>query len=70
MFKSLVYAKNCEMWWLNFLSNITDYKPKTTFFSDLSIAEYFGINAILHVDTYADYIVVNSFLFATNTCFA
>ena len=50
MFKSLVYAKNCELWWLNFLNDITDYKPKTTFFSDLSIAEYFGINAIK--DTY------------------
>lgn len=29
-----------------FLSQFTDYKPITTFFSDLSIAERFGLDAV------------------------
>jgi hypothetical protein len=44
------YASSCENWWRNMLSSISGYEPKTTFFSDLSIAECFGEKAIL--DTY------------------
>ena len=40
------YPASAENWWRNFMSQMTDYTPKTTFFSDLSIAECFGIGAI------------------------
>ena len=46
----LIYPASAEQWCRNMLASITDYKPKTTFFSDLSIAECFGVNAVK--DTY------------------
>lgn len=46
----LIYPALAEQWWRNMLASMTDYEPKTTFFSDLSIAECFGVNAIK--DTY------------------
>ena len=44
------YAASSEQWWRNALLSMSGYEPKTTFFSDLSIAECFGHNAIQ--DTY------------------
>lgn len=46
----LRYPLSAEMWWRNMLAEMSGYEPKTTFFSDLSIAECFGIKAIK--DTY------------------
>ena len=43
----LIYPASAEQWWRNMLASITDYEPKTTFFSDLSIAECFGDDAII-----------------------
>jgi hypothetical protein len=40
------YAASSEQWWKNNLLAMSGYEPKTTFFSDLSIAECFGHNAI------------------------
>lgn len=42
----LIYPASAEAWWRRMLQSMTDYKPKTTFFSDLSIAECFGNKAI------------------------
>ena len=50
----LTYPASAERWWRNMLASMTDYEPKTTFFSDLSIAECFGANAIK--ETYKDVI--------------
>lgn len=45
------YAASCEQWWLNFIADsFNPYTPKTTFFSDLSIAEWYGEKGIR--DTY------------------
>ena len=41
----LTYAAQCESWWRNFVSEI-GYTPQTTFFSDLSIAECWGVKGI------------------------
>ena len=46
----LNYGASSEQWWRNLLSSTNGYEPKTTFFSDLSIAECFGHKAIQ--DTY------------------
>lgn len=46
----LVYPTSAEQWWRKNLEMMSGYEPKTTFFSDLSIAECFGIDAIN--DTY------------------
>ena len=40
------YANKCESWWRAMMSDMTGYKPFTTFFSDLSIAEFYGIPSI------------------------
>ena len=48
------YANKCESWWKAMLSEMTDYQPFTTFFSDLSIAEFYGVNSIK--DTYKNVI--------------
>lgn len=42
----LIYPASAEQWWRNMLASMTDYEPKTSFFSDLSIAECFGVDAI------------------------
>ena len=42
----LIYPASAEQWWRNMLASMTDYEPKTTFFSDLSIAECFGANGV------------------------
>lgn len=44
------YSASSEKWWKNNIENLTSYKPITTFYSDLSIAECFGHKAIK--DTY------------------
>ena len=44
------YPASSESWWKNMLANISGYEPKTTFFSDLSIAECFGAKSV--EDTY------------------
>ena len=46
----MTYPKQSEMWWKNQLKDMCEYEPKTTFFSDLSIAECYGNKAIK--DTY------------------
>jgi hypothetical protein len=47
------YATKCEMWWRNFIADsLNPYTPITTFFSDLSIAEWFGEKSIR--ETYRD----------------
>lgn len=43
----LTYPATAERWWRNMLASMTNYEPKTTFFSDLSIAECFGVKAII-----------------------
>lgn len=42
----LKYGASSEQWWRNVLADMSGYEPKTTFFSDLSIAECFGHKAI------------------------
>lgn len=44
------YAAGCEAIFENYLLNASGYKRKTTFYSDLSIAEVYGKKAIM--DTY------------------
>lgn len=44
------YAARCEANFENYLLNASGYKRKTTFYSDLSIAEVYGKKAIM--DTY------------------
>lgn len=47
------YAAACEMWWKEFVSELFNpYTPITTFFSDLSIAEFYGEKSIR--ETYRD----------------
>lgn len=46
----LTYGAISEQWWKDAMLSMSGYKPKTTFFSDLSIAECFGHKAIQ--DTY------------------
>ena len=50
----IIYPSHAEMWWKEMLSSMTDYKPKTTFFLDLSIAECYGEKAVR--ETYRDVI--------------
>lgn len=42
----LTYAAISEANWKAFLADMTDYQPKYTFYSDLSIAECYGIESI------------------------
>lgn len=44
------YPAIAESMWQKMLKETTNYKPKTTFFNDLSVAECFGVNAVK--DTY------------------
>lgn len=44
------YAAACEAAWEKMTKEMSGYERKTTFYSDLSIAECFGVNAIQ--DTY------------------
>ena len=44
------YSASSEKWWRENIENLTDYKPITTFYNDLSIAECCGHKAIK--DTY------------------
>ena len=49
------YAAACEMWWKELVSeSFNPYTPITTFFSDLSIAEFYGEESIR--ETYRDVI--------------
>ena len=50
----LQYAASCEANWKAGLADMTDYKPFTTFYYDLSIAEYFGAKGL--IDTYKNVI--------------
>lgn len=40
------YAAVCESNWKENLCLMTDYKPFTTFYSDLSIADFYGENSV------------------------
>lgn len=44
------YAANCEARFEMVLADIGSYTRKTTFYSDLSIAEYYGAKSV--IDTY------------------
>lgn len=44
------YSASSEKWWKDNIEAMTSYKPFTTFYSDLSIAECYGHKAIK--DTY------------------
>ena len=44
------YAESSEIWWKNAIASVSPYKPFTTFFYDLSIADCFGQKGIK--DTY------------------
>lgn len=50
----LTYPASAEKWWLNKIASMGGYKPQTTFFKDLSIAECFSANAVK--ETYKDVI--------------
>ena len=50
----LQYAASCEVNWKKGLADMTDYKPFTTFYNDISIAEYFGTKGLK--DTYKNVI--------------
>lgn len=47
----MIYPKQSELWWRDYLKVLNNYEPKTTFFSDLSIAECCGSNKSI-IDTY------------------
>lgn len=50
----LRYPQSSEAWWKEQVNTLAGYTPRTTFFSDLSIAECFGKTAI--IKTYRDII--------------